>query len=395
MKVEVRPMRVDVTAMIKPVMVHSTRSAVTLLLAIFAIVLANARAFAASAAPALAKAKQEAEAKGYAFVANHDEIVAKARGEGKLRALFGLDAVAIKALVGAFTKKYPFLETYVEEIEGTESYQRFILEMKSGRSTTWDATFIPIDFYKEYLPFQKKFDILGMASQGVLTINPKMVDPFNRNTLSSTSIIQVVAYNKNLIPPDKAPAKWEDLLKAEFKGKKFIADIRPHMVAALVPGWGLEKVLDYCRRLAAQDPVWVRGATRLLNAMIAGEYALMIAPNLNSVKRAQEKDKTGVLAYKVVEPVPTRVVPRADGVLAAAEHPHAALLWLEFQASPEAQKIMDEYGPTTASLLMPGSFIEQATRGKQLSVVDWNHAQRLEEYSGEMVKAYGFPKAEK
>jgi ABC-type Fe3+ transport system substrate-binding protein len=229
----------------------------------------------------------------------------------------------------------------------------------------------------------------------VLTINPKMVDPFNRNTLSSTSIIQVVAYNRNLIPPDKLPAKWEDLLKADFKGKKFIADIRPHMVAALVPAWGLEKVLDYCRRLAAQDPVWVRGATRLLSAMIAGEYSLMIAPNLNSVKRAQEKDKSGVLAYKVVEPVPTRVVPRADGVLAAAEHPHAALLWLEFQASPEAQKIMDDYGPTTASLLVPGSFIEQETRGKQLSVVDWIHAQRLEEYSGEMVKAYGFPKAEK
>ena len=388
-------MPVNFSTAIKEAMIRRIRSAIILLFSLPVILSANAAAFAASAAPALAQAKQEAESKGYTFISSHDEIVAKARGEGKLRALFGLDAVAIKALVGAFTKKYPFLETYVEEIEGTDAYQRFILEMKSGRGTTWDATFIPIDFYKDYLPFQKKFDILGMASQGVLTINPKMVDPFNRNTLSSTSIIQVVAYNKNLIPPDKAPAKWEDLLRPEFKGKKFIADLRPHMVAALVPAWGLEKVLDYCRRLAAQDPVWVRGATRLLNAMIAGEYALMIAPNLNSVKRAQEKDKTGVLAYKVVEPVPTRVVPRADGVLAAAEHPHAALLWLEFQASPEAQKIMDEYGPTTASLLVPGSFIEQATRGKQLSVVDWNHAQRLEEYSGEMVKAYGFPKAEK
>ena len=387
-------MQFDVSLAIRRKTANHARGAVMLLLSLFAMSSANTAAFAASSAPALAKAKQEAEAKGYAFIANHDEIVAKAKAEGKFRALFGLDAVAIKALVGAFTKKYPFIETYVEEIEGTESYQRFILEMKSGRSTNWDATFIPIDFYKEYIPFQKKFDLLGMASQGVLSINPKMVDPFNRNTVSSTSIIQVVAYNKNLIPPDKVPARWEDLLKPEFKGKKFIADIRPHMVAALVPAWGLEKVLDYCRRLAAQEPVWVRGATRLLNAMMAGEYALMIAPNLNSVKRAQEKDKSGVLAYKVVEPVPTRVVPRADGILATAEHPHAALLWLEFQASPEAQKIMDEYGPTTASILVPGSFIEQATRGKQLSVVDWNHAQRLEEYSGEMVKAYGFPKAE-
>src|SRR5262245_11089729 len=267
MKVEESLIPVNFSTATKEAMIRRVGSAIILLVSLAVISSASAAAFAASAAPALAQAKQEAESKGYTFISSHDEIVAKARGEGKLRALFGLDAVAIKALVGAFTKKYPFLETYVEEIEGTESYQRFILEMKSGRSTTWDATFIPIDFYKEYLPFQKKFDILGMASQGVLAINPKMVDPLNRNTLSSTSIIQVVAYNKNLIPPDKAPAKWDDLLKPEFKGKKFIADIRPHMVAALVPAWGLERVLDCCRRLAAQGPVWVRGAGRVIKAM--------------------------------------------------------------------------------------------------------------------------------
>lgn len=358
-------------------------------------VLSKSPVSAASPSPPIAKAKQEAEAKGYAFLSNHDEIVAKAKGEGKLRALFGLEVVAIKALVSAFTKKYPFIETYVEEIDGTDAYQRFILEMKSGRSTNWDATFIPIDFYKEYIPFQKKFDILGMASQGVVSINPKMVDPLNRNTVSSTSIIQVVAFNKNLLPPDKAPAKCEDLLRPEFKGKKFIMDIRPHMVAALVPAWGLEKILDFSRKLAEQQPVWVRGATRMLSAMMVGEYALMIAPNLNSVQRAQGRDKAGVLAYKVVEPVPTRLVPRADGVLNTAAHPHAALLWLEFQASPEAQKVIDQYGPNQASILTPGSFLELETRGKQLSVVDWSHALKLDEYSSEMVKAYGFPRPEK
>jgi iron(III) transport system substrate-binding protein len=360
------------------------------------LVLGTARAiFAASASPALLKAKQEAEAKGYAFMDSHEGIVAKAKAEGQLRALSGLDAAAIKQLAAGFKKKYPFIDAYVEEMEGTESYQRFILEMKSGRVTNWDACFIPIDFYNEYIPFQKKVDLLGMASRGVLAIHPQMVDPYHRNTITASTIIQVVAYNKNLLPPDKVPGRWEDLLKPEFKGKKFVADIRPHMVAALVPAWGLEKILDFSRKMAAQDPVWVRGGTRLLNAMIAGEYALMIAPNLNSVKRVQEKDKTGALAYKVVEPVPTRFVARADGILNTAQHPHAALLWLEFLVSAEGQKVMDEYGPYQASVLTSGSLIERETRGKQISLVDWNHAQKLNEYSAEMVKAYGFPKAEK
>lgn len=47
-------------------------------------------AFAASASSALLRAKQEAESKGYVFVANRDEIVSKAKKEGKLRVQNGL-----------------------------------------------------------------------------------------------------------------------------------------------------------------------------------------------------------------------------------------------------------------------------------------------------------------
>lgn len=84
----------------------------------------------------------------------------------------------------------------------------------------------------------------------------------------------------------------------------------------------------------------------------------------------------------------------ADGVLNSAEHPHAALLWLEFLASPEGQKILDEHGPFQASVFTPGSAMEKETRGKKLSGVDWYHLTRMEEYQAKIVEAYGFPKAE-
>jgi ABC-type Fe3+ transport system substrate-binding protein len=42
----------------------------------------------------------------------------------------------------------------------------------------------------------------------------------------------VVAYNKNLISPDKVPNRWEDFLKPEFKERKFVVDMRPHAFAA-------------------------------------------------------------------------------------------------------------------------------------------------------------------
>jgi hypothetical protein len=47
-------------------------------------------ALGAAPTDALLKAKQEAESNGYIFVTSRDEIIAKAKKEGRLRALSGL-----------------------------------------------------------------------------------------------------------------------------------------------------------------------------------------------------------------------------------------------------------------------------------------------------------------
>jgi hypothetical protein len=67
---------------------------------------------------------------------------------------------------------------------------------------------------------------------------------------------------------------------------------------------------------------------------------------------------------------------------------------VEFQVSPEGQKIMDEYGPYQASIFFPGSFVQEVTRGKKLSLTGWDHRLKLGEYQSKVFEAYGFPKAE-
>ena len=71
---------------------------------------------AASAVPAAIKAKQEAEAKGYTFEPSHDEIVSKAKKEGRLRVLSSLEGDMLKPVAETFKKKYPFIELRAEEI---------------------------------------------------------------------------------------------------------------------------------------------------------------------------------------------------------------------------------------------------------------------------------------
>ena len=350
--------------------------------------------FAASPAADLDKAKREAEAKGYVFIPTHEEIVAGAKKEGKVRALGSLSPSTYKQMIGAFKKRYPFIsEVYMEEITGTDAPQRFLLELKAGRITDWDAFDMAPDYYPEYLPYVKKFDVLGMATQKVLAIPPPMVDPKNLNIVSVASSIHVVAYNKKLLSDEKVPSKWEDFLKPEFKGKKFMADIRPQGFAALAAGLGEKWTLEYAAKIAAQDPVWVRGQSRPLSSMIAGEQALLHLAYYHSCMRSAKKDPSGALVCRVIEPVPVRLQEFA-ALASSAPHPYAALLWIEFQASPEGQAIIDEYEPLNSSIYASGSALAKTTQGKKLSVNGWDTLNNTSRWQQMVFKTFGFPKAE-
>ena len=349
-----------------------------------------------AASPTPPEVKKDGEAAGYISFSTHDEIVGKAKREGELRVSSGLDTPNLKPLINAFRQKYPFFTNVrVDEINGNDAYQRFLLEIKSGQAKGWDITHIPLDFAGEYTPYLMKYDILSMVKGGVLKIHPAMVHPVERNILGYSTTLQVVSYNKNLISEDKVPDKWEDFLKPEFKGKKFVVDLRPFALACLVPTWGLEKTLDYARKLAAQEPVWGTGAPRFNTLVAAGQYPLYLSSTFTAVKRVMNKDQTGNLGYKVIEPVPTRIVDHSSGILNTSPHPNSALLWLEFLASPEAQEIIDKYEPLRASMYSVGSATEQLTRGKKLSVVDWANFTKFQQYQEKIVAAFGFPRADK
>jgi len=346
---------------------------------------------AASPTAALLKAKKEAESKGYIFETSRDDIVAKAKKEGKLRVVSTLETSTLKTVGDAFKQKYSFIDVRVEELGSVEANQRFLLEIKAG-TKGWDVNRLYTDFYEEYLSHQKKFDILAMAEQKVLNIPPQLVDPRTRNVVAAGTNMNVIAYNKNLLLPDKIPEKWEDFLKPEFRGRKFITDIRPVPFAILVPAWGLERTVDFARKLVAQDPIWSRGHTRMVSSVISGDGVAVAGTNLGTVKRMQEKDRLRILGMKIIEPVPIRIH-EGNGILNTADYPYAGLLWLEFLASSEGQKLIDKHWPLGASVLSPGSAQEELTREKKISLVDWNHMAKVDDYLNKIVEAMGFPKA--
>lgn len=355
------------------------------------------RAFAQSPSPALLKAKQEAEARNYIFETNRDEILARAKKEGKLRVLCSFEPAVRSRMISSFKKKYPFSDIEIEETSGgPETAQRHILELQVGRGKKHDIVNASTDFYPQYLPFAKKFDVLGMAQHGVLGIPPKMVDPKNRSVVALGSVVHAIAYNKRLITPERVPDKWEDFLKPEFKGGKFVVEMRPHIFAAFPAcpeqGLGLEWTLRFAARLRDQEPVWIRGYARAHTAMIAGEHALHSGTLYQNAVRSMEQDHTGAFQIKIIEPVPVRLS-STYVILASSSNPYTALLFLEHEASPEGQEIIDKYEPLKGSIYSPGSVVAKLVERKKICVNSFETFHHSSEWMAKAVEAFGFPKA--
>ena len=348
--------------------------------------------FAGQAVSAVSTARQQAESKGYAFYSSGAEILDKARQEGKLNLLINMEVATLKAAADGFMRKYPFIQVRAKDLDGTEMAQRNLLEIKSGQANEWDVIYATRDLYSEYLPYLWRVDVFGMSEHGILQIPPPIIDPINRNVAAFYTRFIAAAYNKNLLPEELVPRTWEDFLKPQFKGKKFAVDVIPRGIASLVPAWGLDKTVDYARRLAAQQPVWVRGISRTLVSMISGELPMMVGLMASSVKRVESKDRARVLQTAIVEPIPT-YFHSEQAILATSKNRHAALLWMEWMASPTVQKLADDLEPFGSSRYFQGGAVEQALRGKKLSEVGWENQANLQAWQAKIFEAYGFPKA--
>ena len=331
-----------------------------------------------------------AKKQGYMFLGSHDEIVAKAKEEGKLRVLSSYDPDTFQQLRKAFVKQYPFIDLTVQRSEGVEGFQRFLLELQATRRSNWDVVEVATELYKEFLPHAKKLDIFAMAKQGILQIPAEIVDPVNRNIVSLASTIHCVAYNKNLIAQEKVPNSWEDFLKPEFKGRKFMTEVRPLGFTPIAAARGEEWALNYARKIKDQEPVWIRGTTRGLMALIAGEQAIYHLPYYHSCIREKRKDISKSMECKIIEPVPIRIQ-EMTSIVEASPYAHAALLWIEFQISPVGQAIIETVEPKSSPYI-PGSEAAKVTRGKKLWVNNWETFQNSAKWQQMVVEAFGFPK---
>jgi len=145
-----------------------------------------------------------------------------------------------------------------------------------------------------------------------------------------------LGYNTRQVKKEEVPKTYEELLEPKWKEKKISIDNEAYgLLSGLIRAWGKEKAVSYFRKLAAQEPVPMRGNTNRVQLTMAGEYPLIIAyaPTIQ-----RETSKGAPIDWVPLEPVAVQVNPVM--LAAKAPHPNAAKLFMDFVLSKEGQKLL-------------------------------------------------------
>jgi iron(III) transport system substrate-binding protein len=364
---------------------------VVLLLAFLTILLGFQESAAQTSSLPAQQRKEEAAGSGLIYL-TREKILAGARDEGKLVVAPGFASGTTPALLKAFAKKYPFIQSTPLNVAGTAAAQRQLFDMASGSSNVdvfSPSSVLWSDYFKRNVI--KKFDLRKMAKTGQLRIPVEMIDESGMIAWLGTNT-GIIAYNSKLVPAEMAPHGWQSCVDPQWRGKVGV-DTKPNVLVWLVPRWGEEKVLDFARKLKANDAVWTSQSTPNLVKLAAGEFHLLCWVYLHSTQRLLNKDPTVPIKMVVPDPVPVSMH-EPEGVYLGARNPHAALLWMEFLAGREAQETVDSIDPGRASFLVEGTLSSRLVRGATVSLCGAGcrdqEDRRMEQIA---VGAWGFPKA--
>jgi iron(III) transport system substrate-binding protein len=252
-----------------------------------------------------------------------------------------------KHIANVFQTKYPGVVVDVYRAAGSTLAARLLEETRAKRYVA-DA----IESTPPQLMLLRDIDALQPYSSPHLVNYPAVAKETASGdlvfwTTDRESLIGV-GYNKTVMPPEDLPKKFDDLLKPALKGKMSAAmnETGARAIGAILKAKGEA----FVRKLRQQD---VQGhattAAGLARLIISGEAPVsftMVQTNLTQ-PAATKGAPVGWLPMEVVA-----VNAGSAAVLAAAPHPHAALLFVDFLISPNGQKMYSEelfYGSAAAA----------------------------------------------
>ena len=259
-----------------------------------------------------------------------EKLAAGARKEGSLTIYTSMPVDDMGALTSAFEKRYG-VKAKVWRSGSEKILQRGLLEFKANRHEA--------DIFETNGP-----ELEALSREKVLQAcnSPHLADllpqaiPSHREWIATRLNIFTLGYNTNLVRKEDLPKTYRDLLDPKWKGKLAVEADDSDWLAETVLKMGEAPGLALFREIVAKNGVSVRKGHTLLAKMVAsGEVPMALT--LYNYKVEQMKNSGAPIEWLALEPTIAR--PNCIGVARNAPHPHAAILFQDFELS-EGQVIL-------------------------------------------------------
>jgi len=275
-----------------------------------------------------------------------EKLVAGAKKEGTVSVYTSLQTADIGRLGAAFEKKYGI--KMVPWRAGSEGIvNRTIQEARANRFT--------VDVIETNGP-----ELESLHRENVLQLvrSPHLADLIAPAVLShgewmGTRLnVFVQAYNTRLVKKQDLPKTWEEFANPKWKGKIGIEQEDSDWLAGIFNDIGDARARKVFRDMVTANGMSVRkGHTLLSQLIVSGEVPLALT--VYNYKAEQLKKQGAPIDWFVIG----NAIARPNGIAVArrAPHPHAAVLFYDFELSPEGQQIIAnlEFVPTSKKIDTP------------------------------------------
>jgi iron(III) transport system substrate-binding protein len=268
-----------------------------------------------------------------------ERIAEHARRQGVVNVFTSMQLADSRPLAEAFEKKHG-IKVNLWRASGEKLVQRVLAEARGNR---FEVDVVETDGAQMEILFREK-QLLPFHSPSMRDI-PIAILPGHGAYVPTRLSLYVMAYNTKLVAPQDVPASYDDLLKPRWTGKFAVEAADVAWFAAVAKAMGEEKGIAFFRRLAAQKPGVRHGHTLMAELVAAGEVELALDAHVQGVARL--KARGAPIDWKPLQPAFGQ--PSSVGVAARAQHPHAALLFVDFILSPEGQEVIKSRNRVPAS----------------------------------------------
>jgi iron(III) transport system substrate-binding protein len=314
--------------------------------------LLSPRAILAAVACALALPAAAQLGGNMAEIASYDKpdrdqkLAEAAKKEGTLTMYTSAQGDDMGALVAGFEKKYG-IKVEMWRASSEKVLQRAVQEARANRNTMDVAeTNGP-----EMESLHREKVLQAVKSPYLADLIPQAIMPHHEWVGTRLNVF-VQAYNTQAVKKADLPKTWEDLANPKWKGKLGIEQEDADWLSGEFAELGEARANKVFRAIVDTNGISVRkGHTLLTQLVVSGEIPLSLT--VYNYKAEQLKNKGAPIDWFSIGPAIAR--PNGVGVAKKAPHPHAALLFFDYEISPEGQQILAkrDFVPTSKKVDTP------------------------------------------